>query len=372
MLIPAALSTVVGLAVLWPSEQQPRSSGLEQVVPEQTVDATVVGVRVVGCYDQSSEQCQQVDFQLTGPVSGRPAPSLEVNPGADQPRLRVGDEVRLARYVDAVGQEVYAFSDYQRTRSLLTLGMLTAIATVLVARWRGLAALVGVGVTAVGITSFIIPALLDGKDPLAVALAGSSALLFVILYLAHGLSSRTSAALVGTLSSLALCGLLSVAASSLTRITGLSSEDTVALQGFAAGVDVRELLICGFVIGALGALNDVTITQASAVWELHASDPAGGAREVYGRAMRIGRDHIASSVYTLVFAYAGAALPLLLIFSLLDRPTADVLTGDLIAVELVRTFVGTLGLLAAVPITTAVAALVVTSGGASPAGATGT
>jgi uncharacterized membrane protein len=217
------------------------------------------------------------------------------------------------------------------------------------------AAIAGVTISALGIGHFVIPALLAGRSPVVVALVGASALLFVVLYLAHGFSARTSAALVGTLAGLGLCVLLSTWATAATRITGLTSEDSLALQGFSVKLDLHQLLICGFVIGALGALNDVTITQASAVWELRATDVTIPSRTLYRRAMRIGRDHIASSVYTLLFAYAGAALPTLLVLTLLGRPLGQVVNGDWASVELVRATVAILGLVAAVPITTAVA-----------------
>ncbi|MDP3712610.1 MAG: YibE/F family protein [Mycobacteriales bacterium] len=360
LLLPCLLVTLVSLVVLWPAERT-RAADADQFVPDAVVAARVVEVREVDCGSVEAEgRCQQVAFEL----NGGERQEVEVDPGAGQPRLVVGDAVKLAKYVDVAGLETYALVDFQRDRPLLLLGLLTAVVVVAVARWRGLAAILGVGVTAVGVVVFVLPAILEGSSPIAVALTASSALLFVVLYLAHGLSARTSAALVGTLLSLGICAALSSLSVDLTRITGLSSEETVALQGFAAGVDVRELLLCGFVIGALGVLNDVTITQSSAVFELRASDPLASRLAVYRRAMRIGRDHIASSVYTLVFAYAGAALPLLLVFTLLDRPVGQVLTGDLIAVELVRTAVGTIGLVLSVPITTAVASLVAGQAGA--------
>lgn len=354
LLLPCLLVTLVSLVVLWPAERT-RVPDADQFVPDAVVAARVVEVREVDCGSVEVEgRCQQVAFDLGDGAQQE----VEVDPGAGQPRLVVGDAVKLAKYVDVDGLETYALVDFQRDRPLLLLGLLTAVVVVAVARWRGLAAILGVGVTAVGVVVFVLPAILEGSSPVPVALTASSALLFVVLYLAHGFSARTSAALVGTLLSLGICAALSSLSVDLTRITGLSSEETVALQGFASQVDVRELLLCGFVIGALGVLNDVTITQSSAVFELRASDPLASRLAVYRRAMRIGRDHIASSVYTLVFAYAGAALPLLLVFTLLDRPVGQVLTGDLIAVELVRTAVGTIGLVLSVPITTAVAALV--------------
>lgn len=206
---------------------------------------------------------------------------------------------------------------------------------------------------------FVLPALLSGEPALAVGLVAASAILFAVLYPAHGPSARTSAALAGTLLSLGLTGLLAVAATGAMRITGLSSELVPVVQQSAPAVSVSGLVLCGVIIGALGVLNDVTVTQASAVWELAAADPAASRYGLFASAMRIGRDHIASSVYTLVLAYAGSSIPLLLLVSLSGRSVHDIVTGDEIAEEALRTLVGGIGLVASVPITTALAAVVV-------------
>lgn len=365
VLLPVLAATLVGLVALWPGEVRP-SRDAADVVPDELVPASVVATRESVCggaEEASAPACLLVTFRLEG---GAGEQVLEIDPGSGQPRLQTGDDVTLALYVDTVGTRTYAFVDHRRGVPLLLLGLVTAAFVVLLARWRGVAALAGVGLTAVGVVAFVVPAVLAGSPPVLVALVACSALLYVVLYLAHGLSGRTSAALVGTLGGMALCAAASHVAVGLTRVTGLADESAVAVQAFAGQVDLRELLLCGFVIGSLGVLNDVTITQASAVWELRAADPSASRRAVYARAMRIGRDHVASSVYTLVFAYAGAALPLMLVFALLDRPLTGVLTGDLVAVELVRTAVGTLALLAAVPLTTAVAAAIAVPSGSDP------
>jgi uncharacterized membrane protein len=359
VLVPAFLATVAGLVALWPAQHLNREYN-RLLHPAAVVDATVTSTAVAACgTGLDGLTCRDVTFRLSAGHTVR----LNMNPGAGQPTLAVGDRVRLAKYVDTIGQVSYTYDDFQRSRSLLWLGLLSGLGIVAVARLRGLAAIAGAIASGLGIAKFVLPSLLSGHSPIAVAAVGSSGLLFIILYLAHGFSARTSAALVGTLSGLGLCVALSALATDATRITGLTSEDTLALTGFSAKVDLHQLLICGFVIGALGALNDVTITQASAVWELHASDVTAPAKALYARAMRIGRDHIASSVYTLLFAYAGAALPLLLIIDLLGRPAGQVVNSDMAAVEIVRAAVGVLGLVAAVPITTAVAVAVVRSSG---------
>jgi uncharacterized membrane protein len=190
---------------------------------------------------------------------------------------------------------------------------------------------------------------------------GSSLIAIVIIYLAHGVSARTTTALLGTLGALALTAVLAVVFVEVTRLTGLASEEGTYLRGvLGSRVNLQGLLLGGIVIGALGVLNDVSITQASAVWEIHRANPAVGARTLYASAMRIGRDHIASTVDTLVLAYAGAALPLFVVFTVADRRLGELITGEVVAEEVVQTLVGSLGLVAAVPITTALACVLVT------------
>ena len=184
-----------------------------------------------------------------------------------------------------------------------------------------------------------------------------TAIALTALYLAHGVSARTTTAVLGTLCSLAVVGILSALFVDLTRLTGLADEEATFVQVFAAQVDLRGLLLGGFVIGALGVLDDVTVTQVSAVWELKRADPGSGFGDLYGAALRIGRDHIASTVNTLVLAYVGASLPLLVVYQLAGSGLRDVLTNEVVAQEVVRTLVGSIGLVAAVPITTALAAV---------------
>jgi uncharacterized membrane protein len=182
--------------------------------------------------------------------------------------------------------------------------------------------------------------------------------MFVVLYVTHGLSARTSTAVLGTLASLLLIGALGAAFSVAARLTGLDDQTSSLIASLGTGVDARGLLLAGIVIGALGVLDDVTVTQTSAVWELRRANPGLGTRALFTAAMRIGRDHVSSAVNTLVLAYAGASLPLMLIFSVSGRSLGDVVTTQEVATEVVRTLVGSIGLVASVPITTAVAAVV--------------
>jgi uncharacterized membrane protein len=179
--------------------------------------------------------------------------------------------------------------------------------------------------------------------------------MFVVLYLAHGPSLRTSVALAGTLAGVGLTTLVAVLAIHHGHLTGITDESGAILSTFAGDVSFQGLLTCAVIVAGLGVLNDVTITQASAVWELRAAGEGLSGRELFTSAMRIGRDHIASTIYTIVFAYAGTALMVLLLLYYYDRPFLDLLSSEDIAEEITRTLASAIGLVLAVPITTAIA-----------------
>jgi uncharacterized membrane protein len=210
---------------------------------------------------------------------------------------------------------------------------------------------------------FVMPAILEGTNPLAVAIVGAAVIMFVNLYLAHGFNARTTTAILGTMASLAVTALLAFLFVEFGRFTGFGSEEALFLQLSADQINLQGLLLGGIIIGTLGVLDDVTITQASAVWELHVANPTYAFGDLYRSAIRIGRDHIASTVNTLVLAYAGASLPLLILFTVSQRRLDQVLNSEVVAEEIVRTLVGSIGLVASVPLTTALAAAVVAASG---------
>src|SRR5690606_6012630 len=222
---------------------------------------------------------------------------------------------------------------------MLALALVMAALVVLIARLRGLASLLGLGLALAGIASFTLPALLAGKPALAVALVTAGAVMAVVLYLAHGFSARTTTALLGTSAGVAVTAGIAAWATGAARLTGLGGEYSLDLLHLAPKMSLSGVLLCGFVLAGLGVLNDVTITQASAVWELRAVAPGVPRREVFSRAMRIGRDHIASTVYTVAFAYVGAALPLVLLVAMSDRPLVHSVTAGELAEEIARTLV---------------------------------
>ena len=363
-LVPFVVATVAGLVWLWPRHATVATHPLGKATP--LVNATVSSARVTPCATGPGV-CQDVAIRVTsGPDAGRTValPQTQLGPGVTT--VKGGERIVAGRVVDpASGHVYYYFADFQRGVPLIVLSLLFAAAVVGVARWRGLAALVGLGVAWLVLVRFALPDILDGRSPVAVALVASAAIMIPVLYLAHGLNARSTTALLGTLVSLALTGLLAAVFVAATHLSGLASEESTYLTSLAGKVSWSGLMLAGVVIGSLGALNDVTVTQASATWELHDANPDRPPARLYQAGMRIGRDHIASSVYTLVLAYAGATLPLLILFALAGQPFHAVVTGETVAEELVRTLVGSIGLVASVPITTALAALIVTRAGSN-------
>jgi uncharacterized membrane protein len=230
-------------------------------------------------------------------------------------------------------------------------------AVVLVARWRGVMAMVSLAVAAAVVGKFMLPAILTGEPALSVAVTGCGAIMFVVLYLTHGVSLRTSTALAGTLIGIAMTATFGAVAVAACRLTGIGDEGGGILTAFASDIRFQGLLTCGVVIAGLGVLNDVTVTQTSAVWELRGAAPGLSKRSVFASAMRIGRDHVASTIYTLVFAYTGTAIVTLLLLQIYDRPVLDLISTENISEELVRTLAGGTALVLSVPVTTAMAAV---------------
>jgi uncharacterized membrane protein len=374
----AAAITAIAAVLLWPPHPHPTTPlGLANHVSPYR--GTVLVVRNYPCLDvlggasadlptsaasPTAPQCQTAQVLMhNGPDKGQ-VESVDQAGEAGIPTLSVGDRVLLVRSAQSGTPVTYGFYDFQRSSPLALLALAFAIIVVLVGRWRGIGALVGLGITWLVMIRFVLPAILEGKDPVSVSLVGSAIIVLVVLFVAHGVNARTATAVLGTLASLVVVDVIARIAVHATALSGLASEESQYLQNIVGNVRIQGLLLGGIVIGALGVLNDITVTQASAVWELHDADPERRLVDLYRSAMRIGRDHIASTVYTLVLAYAGAALPILLLFTLAGQRLGQAITSEQVAEEVVRTLVGSIGLVLAVPLTTALAALVVTSAAA--------
>jgi len=378
LLALAALGTVIGLVALWPDYGKVREIAAG-------ADVTAAGTVYAQGEILSMRECEQPEISGSGSASGTTGyprdcllasvglrsgedagrvVSVELRGSMAQAGLQAGDNLELASYAGTNG---YAAIGVQRHWPILALALVFVAVVVAVGRLRGLLALPALGISAGVLLAFALPALVGGGPGLLIGMVAASAIMFVTLFFVHGFRMRTAAALIGTLCGILIIAGVSTLAVSLTRLSGVGDEATGLLAGTVSGIDFRGLLSCSILIAGLGILNDVTITQSSSVWELRAAAPGMPRREIYARGMRIGRDHIASTVYTVFFAYAGAAISVLILIYLYDRPLLSLLTGEDIAIEVVRTLCGSIGLILAVPITTWVATLLTPEGDAGDA-----
>ncbi|MCP3818078.1 YibE/F family protein [Streptomyces sp. A3M-1-3] len=389
VLIPFATAVLVGLVVLWPGGA-PAHERTGVGFDRQTQQGAVTKVEKVDCKDVNASQVPPTGDPST--PEGREAQqaqkgectraTIEVTTGEDKGRtfveiiqpdaprqLSKGQGVVVAYAPDAPRDLQYSVTDVNRKLPMALLAGIFALVVVAVGRLRGVMALIALAVSFAVLTLFILPAILQGSNPLLVAVVGASTIMLASLYMCHGLSARTSVAVIGTLISLLLIGLLGSVFIGWASLTGNTDDNTGLIHGLYPDIDMSGLLLASVIIGSLGVLDDVTVTQTSAVWELRQADPTMGPRALYRAGIRIGRDHIASVVNTLVLAYAGAALPLLLLFSIAQSSVGTVANSELVAEEIVRTLIGSIGLVASVPVTTALAALVVSAD--RPTGAAG-
>jgi uncharacterized membrane protein len=355
-----AVATVVGLVVLWPGHVE---TTLAEGFAVDTQRAEVQRVEERLCPNFTQQTCQLVTVRLeSGPDAGDDVRlQLGSSSGLD-PDLDPGDDIRVTKGPDVrpgtegVTGTGYTFNDFERRTPMLVLAAIFVAIVLLFARLRGALSLAGLAFSIAIVLLFVVPAILDDKPPLAVAVVGALAVALITIPLAHGGGPKSLSALLGTAVALLLTAGLAVLFTELTHLTGLSSEEATFLQLGQADLSLEGLLLAGMVIGALGVLDDVTISQASTVLALRRANPSLRFRELFGRAMDVGRDHVSATVNTLVLAYVGAALPILLLFSATDLGVGDAVNFEIVAKEIVATLVGSIGLIAAVPITTALAA----------------
>ncbi|MEU4602153.1 YibE/F family protein [Kribbella sp. NPDC023972] len=353
VLFPLIAAALIAMIVMWPG-------GGIKVASYQTDTARGEVTAIKACPEQK-DQCDVATVKLTtGADKGQLAPIEVPKTGQVAIPVEVGQSVMLGVQTDAPTiAERYQYVDHDRTKPLLVLALIFAIAVVALSRWRGFAALIALAVTAVMLTQFILPAILKGSNPLLVAVVGGAVIMAIALFLTHGINAESSIALSGTIAALGLTVGLGWFFTKFCQLSGLASEGASAAKQFAPDLDLTGLLVAGMVIGALGVLDDVTVTQAAAVWELSAANPAASRRELVSAGLRIGRTHVASVVNTLVLAYAGAAMPVLITFAIQGLPGQYVVSTEMVAMEVVRGLVGSLGIIAAVPLTTALAAMAV-------------
>lgn len=332
-------------------------------LPADTVQAEVIQIIEEGeiTLEESPQPYQILLVQLMeGPYAGR---QVIIDYGQRQVRpegihLQTGEKILVTVGQQENGQITAYFTDFVRTGSLLWLVGAFVVLTILISGWKGVRSLIGLALSLVVIIAYIIPNILQGEDPVRVSIIGAFILLAITLYLVYGWTLKTHAAALSMLIALLITGLLSSYFVDLTRLTGFSSENAMFLVQMAdARINLRGLVLAGMLIGALGVLDDLVTSQSSAVFELRAADPNLDLHGLYGSAMRIGRDHVAATVNTLFLAYAGAALPMLLLFSLSGQRYGYLVNLEFVTEEIVRTLVGSLGLIMAVPICTILASL---------------
>ncbi|WP_454810133.1 YibE/F family protein [Paenarthrobacter nitroguajacolicus] len=404
ILIPLGVLTLVAMMVMWPSGSREgiSFSSPYQAAPGVTFDTGRIQSVVVESCTQTGQSNtgqsntgqtdngptdtgqnnqsggSQCTFAFTEPDKGGDVVKVVINPDVAMSHgVDVGDSIRYLN-LSAVqgtnagsGAPAYVFVDFVRSIPIALLAILYAAVVIAVARWRGFRALLGLVGAYFVLVSFILPGLVEGKPPLLLALVGSTVIMIGVLYFAHGFSARTSTALLGTIFGLSITALLAAWATDAANLAGVGNHDASTLVNMSPQISISGIILCGLIISGLGVLNDVTITQSSAVWELYELAPNTSARKLFSSAMRIGRDHIASTVYTIAFAYAGAALPILIIVMLYDRPLDEALTSAELSEEVIRTLVGSIGLVLAIPVTTLIAVLVVKATGMKRSAAAG-
>ncbi|MGD9892406.1 MAG: YibE/F family protein [Dehalococcoidia bacterium] len=356
---------VIALAAIILTAPDPRlvrteSPGISEVVHAEVLDVLEQGT------SESQQPYSKLRVRATsGSIDGT---VLDVEERAVGPtnylrEFRPGDEVLITYTRNPNGTDLAFVAEYVRTPQLAWLALIFAVTLGLVGGFQGLRSLLGMAISFVVILRFIVPHILNGANPVLISVVGALFVLIVTLYLSHGFNAKTTAALAGTVVALLLTGVLGQTFIAWTRLTGLASEEVTFLSNqTGVSLSFEGLLLGGLIIATLGVLDDVAVSQSSVVFELRSANPSLGAAELIRRAMRIGRDHIASTVNTLFLAYAGSSLPLLLLLSTQPEPLGVLLNRERITVELVSALVGSLGLIAAVPLTTAAAAFAVTRG----------
>jgi uncharacterized membrane protein len=357
-----ALSTIFGLALLWPRGDLER---VGQFGPIHTVGAVAQRVVTVPCAISASHLCHVAHLKLvSGPDKGHTSTVTTVA-AVGALDVSEGDRIRVYKNTpppEGAGQnfQPYSFADFDRRSAMLWLSVGFVILLLATGRWHGLRALLGLLVSLLIVIAFIVPAILHGSSPLAVAVVGAFAVMLIMMPLSYGFGAKAMAAWLGTAMSLLVAAGLAALFARIAHLSGAASDESVYLGATQSSLSLQGLLVAGMVIGALGVLVDLTVSQASTVIALRRVNPSLGFGGLFRGALDVGHDHIAATVHTLVFAYAGAALPVLLIFSVGNTSFTDAVNGEAVSDEVIAALVGSIGLIASMPITTALAAVLAT------------
>jgi len=335
-----------------------------QDMSEETLEATITQIMEEKEIEVMEEKqlYQKLELLVTkGSLKDKKIIIEEGNmPLANLQKYKAGDQLVVSYSKDLEGNDVFFITDYIRRNSLFWLFTLFIILAVIIAKWQGIASLLGMAASFFIIFKFILPRILAGSDPIQTAILGSLFIIPVNFYLSHGFNKKTTAAIAGTVIALIITGILAGIFVEAAKLTGFASEEAGFLQVARQGeINIKGLLLAGIIIGALGVLDDITISQSAVVFQLKKTNSKLKQKELYEKAMDIGKDHISSMINTLVLVYTGAALPLLLLFVDNPHPFSEIINYEIVADEVIRTLVGSIGLILAVPITTIIAVLVV-------------
>ncbi len=346
------VGTVVATIALWPESDKAEAT---EAFGGRTVAAEVVRTTTVPC-GPTDQLCRRVVATVNeGPERGRQV-TLDLGPVEATQDPGPGSGIRVIRNPDATGAggpATYGFVDSDRRVPLAILVVAFAALGILVARRQGFLAVIGLLVSVVIITTFLVPAMLAGEPPVLVSVVASMLVMFVTLGLTYGISAQSLSAATAIAACLLLATLLGTLALTWTGLDGAGGEYFQLLsQANVEGVSLRGIILAGMVIGALGVLTDTAVTQASAVMALRRANPSLGVRGLFREGFTVGRDHLAATIHTLVMAYVGTLLPLLLVLEAADVGATDALNGQLLAEPLVATIIGSMALMASVPLTT--------------------
>jgi uncharacterized membrane protein len=352
------LFTIAGLVILWPHGHLARPGNFG---PIRTVGAVAERVRSEPCRLSASHQCKVATVRITdGPQKGR-LTQLTTVAAVGSLDIHQGDHIRVYKNAAVPGEPgnapPFSFADFDRRSAMLWLTIGFGVLLLITGKKHGLRALIGLVGSLLIIVEFVVPAILHGSSPFAVAIVGAFAVMLVMMPLSYGFGAKALAAWLGTALSLLLAAVLAYTFSHFAHLSGAATDESVYLGASQSGLSLQGLLVAGMVIGALGVLVDLTVSQASTVIALRRVNPSLRFGGLFHGALEVGHDHIAATVATLVFAYAGAALPVLLIFNVGDTSFTDAVNGEAVADEVIAALVGSIGLIASMPITTALAAL---------------
>lgn len=289
----------------------------------------------------------------------------EFQPLNESQRLQLGSTIVVSEQQYTETETALVLNDIYRIPVLFILAVGFGILVIVVGGRKGAFSIAGMVFSLFVLVSFIVPHILAGENPFFVTMVGATVTSVVIMYVSHGFKRQTHLALVSMLLCLLFAALLSSWAVQFGNLLGLGSEEALFLQfGSAENINLQGLLLAGILLGVLGILDDITLSQTAVIEQLKAVNSKISFIELYTRSLEVGKDHVASLVNTLVFAYAGTSLPLFLLFTLYrTQPAWVVINSELIAEELVRTLVGSMALVLAVPITSLIAAYWVTKRG---------